>query len=214
MRFYLVYHGRLPASGNKPKPEYVRDIRDQFSKQLKFLWENDASLKRLRQTAVVKKKPHEYLDGPDSPFATERDFNAYPIEEHEVDLCEPLQQNGRTYIPLVRSSLDLNCHLDIHFLRQEDPGCLVLKGGDLDNRIKTLFDALRKPDRDVDAVYPQENETTYCLLESDTLVSGFDVTTGRLLFPNSDHEHEVHLLIEVTVRVLRVGLWNICLLSE
>jgi hypothetical protein len=96
------------------------------------------------------------------------------------------------------------------FLRQEDPGELVLQGGDLDNRIKTLFDALRVPDGDL----AQAHNPTYCLLESDTLIDGFKVSTGRLLVPETIHANEVRLIIEVTIKVLRVGNWNQCLMGD
>jgi hypothetical protein len=98
-------------------------------------------------------------------------------------------------------------------LRQEDPGALVLQGGDIDNRVKTLFDALRNPEASVEKNYPQNQYLTYCLLESDTLISGFKISTGRLLFPQFDHPNEVHLLIEVEVRVLEVGTWNLPLVG-
>ena len=103
--------------------------------------------------------------------------------------------------------------MDILFLRQEDPGSLVLQGGDIDGRIKTLFDALRKPDADVAARYPQKYDPIYCLLESDTLISGFDVDTDRLLSPQTAEESEAHLVIEVTIRVLNIGPWNMSLIG-
>jgi hypothetical protein len=78
------------------------------------------------------------------------------------------------------------------FLRQEDPGSLVLQGGDLDGRVKTLFDALRVPDVGVTEKHPQAQDPTYCLMENDTLISGFQVTTARLLMPETTHAHEVH----------------------
>lgn len=91
---------------------------------------------------------------------------------------------------------------------------MVLQGGDVDNRIKTLFDALRMPDADVADNYPQSFDPLYCLLESDTLISGFDVDTGRLLMPQTVRANEVHLVIEVTVRVLKLGSWNVCLMGD
>ncbi len=96
------------------------------------------------------------------------------------------------------------------FLRQEDPGELVLQGGDLDNRLKTLFDALRIPDGDV----AQAQNPTYCLLESDTLIDSFKVSTGRLLMSEPNHPSEVHLTIEAAIKVLRVGSWNQCLMGD
>ena len=202
MRFHLVYSGPLSGSGNKPKPDEVARIRDAFHPQLKLLWETHTALKRLRQTAIVLNKPEDYFgSADDSPFKKDQDLGYYP-GEHETDLCAAIIQRDKGFIPLVRNSLSLNCDLDILFLRQEDPGSLVLQGGDLDNRIKTLLDALRMPvDSDDGHRFPPVQPHTYCLMESDTLVSGFNVSTDRLLFPQSDRPNEVHLVIEVLVRL-------------
>jgi hypothetical protein len=213
MQFHLVFSGRLSASGNSSKKsEEIRDIRDKLHPQLALLWETSPALRRLRNTAIVAKDPAQFLGCATSPFEIERDPQ-YPIQDGHVDLCEPITRNGKTYKPLVRKSLDLNCHLKILFLRQEDPGSLVLQGGDLDNRIKTLCDALTMPNVDMAARYEQQHDPICCLLESDTLISGFDVQTDRLLFPESQFPNEVHLTINVTLKVLKVGEWNISLLG-
>ncbi len=204
MQFYLVYDGPLSGSGNKPKPEEVRLIRDRFHPQLKLLWDTHAALRRLKRTALVPEGTKDFLALVESPLYPEVEPTRL-LEIGFVDLCAPLPRGGKTFISLVRKSLDLVCALDILFLRQDDPGELVLQGGDLDNRIKTLFDALRVPDVDVEQKYPQEQDPTYCLLENDTLISSFNVSSGRLLVPKTDKKNEVHLVIEVTVRVLRVG---------
>jgi hypothetical protein len=212
MRFHLVYSGSLRASGNKSKPEDVRTIRDELHPQLELLWKSHAALRRLRVSARVLKNINDrlsYWDPPDSPlFDHDPDE---PLKEGFVDLCEPIEKGNNRYIPLVRKSLGLACSLEIMFLRQEDPGELVLQGGDLDNRIKTLFDALRIPD--VGDVAQAQNPT-YCLLESDTLIDGFRVSTGRLLMSETNHPSEVHLTIEVIIKVLRVGSWNQCLMGD
>ena len=215
MRFRLVYHGKLPATGNSSKkPDKVRDIRDQFHPQLKFLWESHTALKRLKETSIVSTHPGRDLSLSDSPFHQARDLAQFPMREYETDLCAPINEGGKTYVPLVRKSLSLTCHLDILFLRQEDPGELVLQGGDIDGRIKTLFDALRKPILDVAEKYPQQYDPLYCLLESDTLVTGFDVDTDRLLFAKTSEESEAYLVIEVTISVLEIGPWNMSLIGS
>jgi hypothetical protein len=214
MRFRLVYNGPLPATGNSSKkPDDVAKIRDSFHPQLKFLWESHAALVRLKQNSIVSTALGRDLNLTDSPFHAARDLVKFPMRSHETDLCAPIQTNGKAYIPLVRRSLSLNCHLNILFLRQEDPGAFVLQGGDIDNRIKTLFDALRKPEPDVVVRNPQQYDPLYCLLESDTLISGFGVDTDRLLFPQTEKESEAHLVIEVVVRVLSIGPWNMSLLG-
>ena len=79
--------------------------------------------------------------------------------------------------------MSLSCALDIIFLRPEDPGSLVLQGGDLDGRMKTLFDALRIPSKqeeDASGITPADNPLQV-LLESDTLISDLSIKTRRLL---------------------------------
>src|ERR1700747_3171775 len=197
MRFHLVYSGPLPASGNKPRPEYAQAIRDKFHPQLELLWKTHAALRRLKFHAHVPSNPNEglWVPGMDSPFAADWNPDEVPVPDGFINLCSPIVKGTKAYIPLVRKSLDLNCSLEILFLRQEDPGSLILQGGDVDNRIKTLFDALRMPDEDVEIKYPQAQNPTYCLLESDTLISAFDVSTDRLLFSQTAHPNEVHLVI-------------------
>lgn len=130
------------------------------------------------------------------------------------DLLSLFEESDHRFLPLVRESLHLNCELDILFLRQQDPGALISQGGDIDNRIKTLLDALRmpSPDEEVRAPTTIDDELTYCLMESDTLVSRLNIDTDRLLFAESDKPNEVHLVIEVTLNVLRVSPYNQCLL--
>lgn len=212
MRFHLVYNGPLPPTGNKSRPDDARRIRDQFHPQLKLLWETHSALRRLRSTAVVSGGGAD-IALTASPFDEERDLSA-PLRGGQVDLSAPVQRGTKTYQSLVTKALDLNCTLSVLFLRQEDPGALILDGGDLDNRIKTLCDALKVPDADIESRYPQAQNETYCLLESDTLVAGFEVQTDRLLFPKTKYPNEVHLVVEVEVRVLRVGPWNVCLLGN
>jgi hypothetical protein len=215
MRFRLVYRGPLPASGNSSKkPDDIRRIRDQFHPQLALLWETHRALTRLKFTSRVPDgSGGRYINIDGSPF--EPEFGpSTPLQKGFVDLCEPIRQGDRSYIPLVRKSLDLTCSLDILFLRQEEPGSLVLQGGDLDGRIKTLFDALRIPVPDVAAKYPQAQNVTYCLMESDALISSFEVDSDRLLFPETTHPHEVMLIVDVGIKIMRMGHWNSCLAGD
>lgn len=97
------------------------------------------------------------------------------------------------------------CSLDILFLRRDEPGSLIESGGDIDNRIKVLFDALRMPtDNEIRGFTPEQDEVPFlCLLEDDVLIAEFKVTTDRLLTPTgSGHPNsDVQLVIHVkTVR--------------
>jgi hypothetical protein len=110
-----------------------------------------------------------------------------------VNLCAPVAVEGCDYIPLVRKSLDLSCSLGILFLRKGDPGALVTQDGDIDNRLKVLFDALKVPNSDNACAYPQSESSTYCLVESDNMIQGIAIETDRLLTPKTADEKEVHL---------------------
>lgn len=112
------------------------------------------------------------------------------------------------FLPLVRSDMNLIARLDITFLRPEEPCCLITKGGDIDNRLKTLFDALRIPSEANELpsrLIPEDDETPifYCLLESDSLITSVSVVTDRLLV-HTQASDEVLLLIHTIVRGTRV----------
>ena len=215
MKFHLIYHGGLPASGNKSKPKETLAIREHFNPQLELMWNVNPSLQELKYSAFVPHQDSRIATTFDSPFRTAKEnyerTNPRLIDQL-VNLCEPIQVGAYKYIPLVRKSLYLNCSLSILFLRKDEPGALITQSGDIDNRVKTLLDGLRVPAKSVQDKFKPKNETTYCLLESDTLVSGLEIETDRLLFPKTDEENEVHLIIEVKVHVLRAGSWNLCLL--
>jgi len=99
---------------------------------------------------------------------------------------------------------ELACALEITFLRREKPGSIIQHGGDLDNRLKTLFDALRMPQSDAElgGIVPEtENARVFCLLEDDALITRMSVNTQQLLEPIALGEAPsvVELLIQVTV---------------
>lgn len=215
MRFHLVYSGPLSASGNKSKMDEAAKIRASISPQLSNLRDKHHALQVLLREGAKLGPPSANAIirsiGPGGVPTPPRQLSARPGSGW-IDLLSFVAVSGTDFFPLVRNSLDLNCELDILFLRQQDPGGLVSQGGDIDNRIKTLLDALRMPSPTEQHRFPNEGDPVYCLMESDTLVSRLNVDTDRLLFPESEKANEVHLVIEVTVNVLSVGPHNTCLL--
>ncbi len=74
----------------------------------------------------------------------------------------------------------------------------MTQGGDLDNRIKTLFDGLRVPKQgELPGGISKSTEPVWCLLEDDALVTEFSVQTDRLLA--AKNKDDVVLVITVTV---------------
>lgn len=110
------------------------------------------------------------------------------------------------FFPLVTEGREEVAELDITMLRPEPPGYIITQGGDIDNRLKTLFDSLRMPQKDVEIPsgdFPGEGEDPFfCLLEDDKLITKVSVVTDQLLEPCE--EGFVHLLIHINVKQMPV----------
>ena len=123
--------------------------------------------------------------------------------EQQSHLITRVPIGSFTFVPLISEKLDHVAELHITFLTPEEPGRVITQGGDLDNRLKTLLDALRCPKNLGElpnGAVPAESEAPfYCLLEDDALVSGLSISTDRLLKKNTDPSH-VLLVIQVVPR--------------
>jgi hypothetical protein len=112
---------------------------------------------------------------------------------------------GHTFAALVCDSLGLAAELDILMLRPSEPGQIIVGGGDIDNRLKTLFDALSAPQQSQQVPsggrVTSEQEPLFVLLDDDNRIMRVNVDTDRLLAADSlDH---VRLFIRVQTRVVR-----------
>lgn len=211
MRFVLTYDGLLRASGNKPKPEDKWNIRKAIHPQLDELYIEDQTLRRIKSSSVIPRS---------SGFMTFEEHHSAPIipkqaDETDMDLMGPLLVGDHPFVPLVRQSMGLVCAIDIIFLRKEDPGALIKQGGDIDNRIKTLFDGLKMPSQD-DMRFAQSSDLPnpfYCLLEEDSLITDVSVRTHRLLTAPAANFAEVRLIMEITIRALHVRSYNLPLIG-
>ncbi len=182
MHFVLHYRGPLKANG---KPEHKHAIRVHFHEQLKRLWEQ-APLNEHGSVFTPKTSEGDWcLLRPIGPFV---------------------------FVPLVAAELHAVAQLKVTLLRPEAPGALITQGGDIDNRLKTLFDALSVPPHDNQlpaGVQPSGNQVPYffCLLEDDNLVTSVSVKTVQLLEPVQDRSL-VDAQIEVITRVTRITMGN------
>lgn len=110
--------------------------------------------------------------------------------------------NGYQFVPLVTEKLFLRCKIDILFLRPDEPH-YVMQSGDLDAKLKTIFDALRLPHslEEAGGIGPQEDETPFfCLLEDDKLISEVSINADRLLVLPTEREtdpNDAFLMIHV-----------------
>jgi hypothetical protein len=110
--------------------------------------------------------------------------------------------------------LGLCGELDVLFLSTSKAGQVLYDGGDIDNRIKTLFDSLTVPD---DNQVPPEKLAVppgefNCLLEDDKLVRRVSIENDQLLTDQSDPKR-VLAIIRVSVKLARAHLGNLGLVS-
>ena len=118
-------------------------------------------------------------------------------------------------MPLVREDWSLLCSVSILFLRRDPPGS-VIHAGDIDNRLKTVIDALRRPRNAMELVgheNPGEGEDPFfVLMEDDKQVSHLEVETDTLLDPPSDDDADkrrARLVITVELRPYYATMFNL-----
>lgn len=215
MKFTLVYEGELKSNGTATKKHA---IREKLHPQLEDLWCNHPCLQGLLSRRYVQTNSggHVYFEDHHSVTpriaAKPQGDEAFGLRDPTyIDLCAPVMKGGSSFIPLVRERTALKCALKIIFLRHEEPG-RVIQGGDIDNRLKTLLDALSVPQHDEQVVGNAQG--LYCLLEDDSLVTGLDVQTQRLLAKPNAGRNDVHLIIEVDVRVTNPRGYNQMFLGD
>jgi hypothetical protein len=188
MEFRLTYEGPLKtATKNDPRAGHKHEIRQKLHRQLQRLWEITPHLREAR--AVNPDHGNVIV-----PFASRAQW-----------LAQQFQRGAYEFVPLVTKELSLLCGISILFLRPDPPGMLI-RSGDLDNRLKTLFDALRMPANKGElGPYdtPRDGEAPfYCLLEDDRLITKVSVETDSLLEPISETPNptDVRLVLTVTLR--------------
>ena len=205
MRFRLTYRGplkshRVPSPGSPDKmADHVHSIRRHFHTQLRDLWSTNRFL-----------SSHESYPS-DWDLPNEADNSRMPLVEI---VARSHTLNGFRFVPLVREAWHLECQLSVLFLRRDLPGSGLIHRGDIDNRIKTLIDALRFPGTpaETNGATPEEGENPFfCLLEDDKLVTGLTVETDRLLGAalSGEDDGTVGLVITVEMRPHYVNMFNL-----
>ena len=187
MEFTLYYQGPLYAvTRSNTRKDHKQDLRRHFHKQLKELWQQEP-LTALR----------DHLDPKSKVGTIIRSVGAFQ------------------FAPLVCRCLTLVAEVRITLLRPEPPGRVITQSGDLDNRLKTLLDALKMPDQPAalphDAAPSEDEAPFFCLLEDDNLITRIDVGSDRLLDPLAQTS-EVVLLIHVRTKPTVVTFANAAVL--
>ena len=180
MQFRLIYQGQLPSAGRKETRNKEKHlIRKVLHKQLAQLWQCQPVLSRYLAKGTIDESPGQKMT------------------PSRIEMCD------FRFLPLLHEYFGaLACALDILFLRRDLPGDLIKYGGDIDNRIKVLFDALRVPQEpyELEGQKPEKGENPFfCLLQDDRQITGVNINTDRLLTPmvKDENINDVHLVIHV-----------------
>lgn len=174
MRFTLVYQGDLPPKANH---RVKWRIRREIEPQLRKLW------------------------------------TMPPLDKNILKYQDPTHQCGSCYfgkklrdlefVPLISTVLSLRAELEIFLLSADLPGGFINRHGDIDNRLKTLFDALSIPAQFQQIPTSPDTEPdarVFCLLEDDRLITRVEVWNDRLLsLPESSMNAIVVIRVNPTV---------------
>lgn len=182
MEFCLHYYGKLKSRDNAAGKHA---IRQELHEQVKALCMSEAL---------------SHLFKPD-------------IDETRIAEDKPMfvEHGGKRYWFLISEHLATVVDLNVTILVPHEVGKIIHNGGDIDNRIKTLFDALRVPS--VESEIPSSDsfdyKTTgmYCLLQDDKLINRISVQSYRDYAPHD--EGSVRCLIEISTRITRATWVNI-----
>jgi len=172
VEFRLLYQGDQLTSDGSPTVKHA--IRRQFHPQLRQLWKSNSQLTNLARMRGIYADRAEPLPADSPEEAYEASFFEWMGRLYE-------RQNFH-FVPLIEQSLCVKVSLDILFLRR-DQHPLIKAGGDIDNRLKTLFDALRVPETTAGlGGIPLDGEDPFfVLLQDDCLISEVRVSTDNLL---------------------------------
>ncbi len=202
MEFRLTYEGPLRPSNKGRKKgtqeqmkAHKHEIRQALHKQLAQLWYDHPNLMDWTEDANI---------------------NGRSMSER---LGDDYALFGFRWSPLVVEKMFVLCAIDILMLRRDAPGNLI-QSSDIDNRLKTLFDALKRPRNRQElpdsAVAATDQNPFFILLEDDGLISKVSVETDRLLEPPPSHgaeQHYVKLVMHVRLHAAKSTLDNHHLVS-
>lgn len=178
----LEYRGSL-HSGQNGHSDAKQELRAVFSPQLRRKWRDSRQLNVWdRNTFPVATLGTWQYESP---------VDANPF--YKVNVC------GFDVIPLVTWHNGLACRLDITVVGDTRSAAAVIGDGDLDNRLKVLFDGLRIPKGPSEVPAPMfgsGNDELFCLLEDDSLIHRFSVEAIQSPYSPAEYAVRIRAIIE------------------
>lgn len=217
MRLRLTYAGPL-LSSNPLDPdkriEHKHDLRRAFHKQIKEHWETHAFLGSY--AAVPVNFTRKIPEGALSKWTEQEQGQRYTLAQL---LGRIYGHDGYNFAPLIWKENNLHCAIRILCLRRDTPDA-VRPGRDIDNRVKTLIDALCAPSarqgspmKNGAPLPPSADEDPfYVLMDDDRQISHLEVETDKALELdpiNPTDESFVRLVISVEIRPFNTDMFNL-----
>jgi hypothetical protein len=201
MKLTLRFRGELPSNGS---PEEKHSIRWQLHLQLQAYWQKDSRLKDISkelkslQVPTLKSSRFEVI----RPIQGLRNF----FWRHPL--------GGHNFVPLVTGVRESHCHLSMRFYRRTEDEGILFDGGDIDNRLKTFFDALQVPQSieqmPASSRNPQgdakEWPAIFCLVDNDRSITKLAIESFILLtdIPKDCKRPQNYAEIDIDVEVVPV----------
>lgn len=197
LEFKLLYQGQLlGASRDDKRPHHKHELRKEFHKQLKRLWTTKSPLKERTLSNIPRALDAAYYSKPEDAFIS-----------YSKTVADKFTYHGYSFLPVISDELFLTCSIEILFLRPEESR-MIFQMGDIDGRIKTIFDSLRMPSVQEASQLKNEFPPTddekpmYCLLEDDKLISEVRLATDQLLLlPGTSELKATDSFLVITVKV-------------
>jgi hypothetical protein len=197
MEFTLIHHGKLPSANSADKNK-KHAIREKFHPQLKRLW-NQFPLNCYKEYLEYIPYEKKFMEEPNPT-----------IDDYGDEFSVIREVKGFKFAPLICKGLGLYCEIDIKlFVTQSTT---LVNNGDIDNKLKGLFDALRYPhNSDELPKYfnpPEDEQPFFCLLEDDGLIRKISVSVDQLLYPEEESDRVDLTLLFVKVKGVTSHLRN------
>ncbi|UVO53543.1 hypothetical protein [Sphingomonas sp. SUN039] len=173
----------LTFQGDLPprgSPSQIQNVRAQFDPQMRRLWNTEPLIGSAK-----------FIDPLYMPN----------------DCYVPRRIKDTEYVPLVSDKLALRASLSVTLYSSDLPGGM-LSHGDIDNRMKTLLDALTIPPIQQAPNLSTNDGRTFCLLDDDRLVSELAIRNERLLTVEVGNRQSL-AIIDVKLIAARALMCNV-----
>jgi hypothetical protein len=204
MRFTLKYVGsELKSSGNKqPRTEEKQLLRAHWHSQLQQIWDASNVLQFIDRSELREPvSKHDVWDVGDEKVVADMPLKGFMYRRKLHDSW---------FVPLITPRMEAHCRLAIRLGRPTKPGKLIYEGGDLDGRLKTLFDSLAAPKNEDQVERRDCSLPEYlCLLGDDSLITDLSIESYQLLGETRPNWVDIDAEVTVTAVTPMSGTYSL-----